>query len=103
MVAFHGWPMICKTTKPPTFVLAGGHSLTPLRIRSFNHGQPSATFSRHTRSNSSPCSHFSVHDNHVQRPHFTKLLVDATTRDGMSGSPVYHRFSGVGWRLDLGR
>jgi hypothetical protein len=30
------------------------------------------------------------------------ILIDATTKDGMSGSPVYRRFPGVGWRTRRG-
>ncbi len=30
------------------------------------------------------------------------FLVDATTRKGMSGSPVYRRFPGIGWRTRKG-
>jgi len=30
------------------------------------------------------------------------FVVDATTREGMSGSPVYRRFHGVGWRTRRG-
>ncbi len=38
----------------------------------------------------------------VDLDHLPVFLVDATTRGGMSGSPVYRRFHGVGWRTRRG-
>ena len=38
----------------------------------------------------------------VDYQHSPVFLVDATTREGMSGSPVYRRFPGVGWRTRKG-
>ena len=38
----------------------------------------------------------------IDREDLPVFLVDATTRRGMSGSPVYRRFHGLGWRTRRG-